>query len=575
MLTPLLLATLLAAEPEKAFGIQVVDAATGRGVPLIELKTVNGVRLVTDSNGWAAFREPGLMNETVFFYVSGHGYEYPKDGFGFRGKQVKVAPGGTETLKVNRINIAERLYRVTGAGIYRDGVLLGKDVPTKEPVLNGQVLGSDSVMNVVYKGKIHWFWGDTNRPGYPLGNFDVPGATSELPGKGGLDPSLGVNLTYYVDDKGFAKKTCPMLGKGPTWVETLITLKDKDGNERLCAEFVKVDQAMKPLGRGLAIWNDEKQQFDKLRDIDVNAPAVPRGHAFKHKDGDTEYIYFAHPYPMTRVPATFEAFCDPTQYECFTCLFEDKALDRDREGRLRYLWRKNAPPLGPSEQAKLVTAGKMKASESPFSLRDRDTGKAITAHGGSVYWNEFRKRWVMIFVEIFGKQSVLGEVWYAEADSPVGPWHYAVKVASHEKYSFYNPKQHPMFDQQGGKLIYFEGTYTHTFSSGPETATPRYDYNQLMYRLDLSDPRLALPRPVAGTDFLALDREVPNAVPVPTQRDKPPYYMLPDGKDAPAATVPLYEFRKGDEKRWSVAEKIEGYQRSEKSVGRVWPIISR
>ena len=82
-----------------------------------------------------------------------------------------------------------------------------------------------------------------------------------------------------------------------------------------------------------------------MRDIDVKTPAVPRGHAFKHRDGDKEYIYFAHPYPMTRVLATFEALCDPTQYECFTCLFEDKALDRDRDGRLRYFWRKNAPPV--------------------------------------------------------------------------------------------------------------------------------------------------------------------------------------------------------------------------------------
>jgi hypothetical protein len=571
MLTsPLLLAALLAAEPEKPFAIQVVDAATGRGVPLIELKTVHGVRLVTDSNGIAAFREPGLMNESVFFYVSGHGYEFPKDGFGFRGKQVKVTPGGSVTLKINRVNIAERLYRVTGAGIYRDSLLVGKGVPLKQPAISGGVLGQDSVMNAVYKGKIHWFWGDTNRANYPLGNFHVPGATSELPSKGGLDPAIGIDLTYYVDDKGFAKMTCEMPGKGPTWVESLVTLTDKDGHERLCASFVKVEPPLKVYARGLAVWNDEKQQFDKVRDIDVNAPAVPRGHAFKHRDGDKEYVYFAHPYPMTRVPATFEAFCDPTQYECFTCLFEDKALDRDRDGRLRFLWRKNAPPLGPAEQAKLVSSGKMKASESPFNLCDRDTGKPVMAHGGSVYWNEYRKRWVMIFVQIYGNQSVLGEVWYAEADSPIGPWRYAVKVASHEKYSYYNPKQHPMFDQDGGRLIYFEGTYTHTFSSGPETATPRYDYNQLMYRLDLSDPRLALPRPVPGTDFLALDRPALGAVPIPGQKEKPTYYMLPDSKDAPAATVPLYEYTKGDEKRYAVAEKLEGYQRSEKAVGRVW-----
>jgi hypothetical protein len=147
-----------------------------------------------------------------------------------------------------------------------------------------------------------------------------------------------------------------------------------------------------------------------------------------------------------------------------------------------------------------------------------------------------------------------------------------VKVASHTKYSFYNPKQHPMFDQDGGRLIYFEGTYTHTFSSGPETATPRYDYNQLMYRLDLSDPRLALPRPVPGTDFLALDRAVMKAIPIPGQ---PKFFMLPDNKDAPGATVPLYEFTKAREKRYVVAEKLEGYERSEKAVGRVWRVISR
>src|SRR5688500_12299594 len=114
--SPILLAALVAAEPDKPFAITVVDSRTGRGVPLIELRTNHGLRLVTDSNGIVAFREPGLMNETVFFHVSGHGYEHPKDGFGFRGKQLKIEPGGSATLKVDRVNVAERLYRVTGAG---------------------------------------------------------------------------------------------------------------------------------------------------------------------------------------------------------------------------------------------------------------------------------------------------------------------------------------------------------------------------------------------------------------------------------------------------------------------------
>jgi hypothetical protein len=49
-----------------------------------------------------------------------------------------------------------------------------------------------------------------------------------------------------------------------------------------------------------------------------------------------------------------------------------------------------------------------------------------------------------------------------------------------------------MFDKEGGRAIYFEGTYASTFS-GNTHPTPRYDYNQIMYKLDLADPRLGLP----------------------------------------------------------------------------------
>src|SRR5205809_7804949 len=88
-----------------------------------------------------------------------------------------------------------------------------------------------------------------------------------------------------------------------------------------------------------------------------------------------------------------------------------------------------------------------------------------------------------------------GEIWFAEADTPTGPWAYARRVVTHGAYNFYNPTQHPFFDQEGGRLIYFEGTYTASFSDARQQ-TPRYDYNQIMYRLALDDPRLLLPVPV-------------------------------------------------------------------------------
>jgi hypothetical protein len=66
---------------------------------------------------------------------------------------------------------------------------------------------------------------------------------------------------------------------------------------------------------------------------------------------------------------------------------------------------------------------------------------------------------------------------------------------SHDRYTFYLPVQHPFFDQDGGRVIFFEGTYTNLFS-GTAEQTPRYDYNQIMYRLQLDDARLSLPAPV-------------------------------------------------------------------------------
>ena len=200
------------------FKIACVDEETGRGIPLVELRTVNNIKSFTDSNGLIAFNEPGLMGRKVFFHVQSHGYEFPKDGFGNRGVALTLKAGGSAVIKLHRVNIAERLYRVTGAGIYRDTVLLGEKPPTEQPVINGDVFGQDNVITAVFKNQVYWFWGDTDRPGYPLGNFSVSGATSQLPGKGGLDPKIGVNLHYFTNSDGFTRKMLLLEGPGLVWI---------------------------------------------------------------------------------------------------------------------------------------------------------------------------------------------------------------------------------------------------------------------------------------------------------------------------------------------------------------------
>ena len=477
------------------FGIQIVDEQTGRGVPLVELRTVNDQRFVSDSNGWVALHEPGLVNQDVYFQIRSHGYEFAADRFKYRGKRLKVLPGGRVVLKIKRLNIAERIYRVTGGGIYRDSMLLGKTTPLKQPLLNAQVFGSDSVVNTIYRGRIYWFWGDTNRLSYPLGNFHVPGATSPLPAQADIDVAQGINLDYFKDDKGFAKKTCEMPGRGPTWINGLVVLKDAMGKERLFARYLKVKAPLTIYERGLVEWNDEAQEFEKRTVFDQQAPLGPRGHPFIHRDGEQTHVYFADPYPHVRVPADVTALADTTRYEAYTCFQqgdqEDSfTIERSCDGKIQYGWKKATLPLTLQRQQQLVAQKKMAREEGLFRTIDVLTNKPVNLGRGSVYWNDYRKRWIMIGGQVAGS-SLLGEIWYAEADALLGPWRKTVKIVTHDNYSFYNPKQHPMLAQQGGRIIYFEGTYTNSFTNNPDK-TPRYNYNQVMYRLDLANPGLKL-----------------------------------------------------------------------------------
>lgn len=489
---------------EGYFEIQVVDEATGRGVPLVELKMVNHASFVTDSAGRVAFGEPGLWGETVFLHVASHGYEVPKDGFGMAGVRVKPVPGGKEVIRIQRKQIAERLYRITGEGIYRDSVLLGYEAPTARPLLNGLVVGQDSTQPVIYRDKIYWFWGDTMRLAYPLGNFRTAGAVSDLPRRGGVDPAVGINLRYFTDENGFAKKMCPFEGKpGLIWIDGVLTVEDEEGRERMLAHWLRLEKLGVNLEHGICIYNDETDLFDRIATFDLKEEwRAPRGRPFPVEEAGRKYYYFGDGFANVRVPATMEALLDMGSYEAWSCLAEGEMkagpgakLNRDEEGKLVYRWTKNAGPMGSKAEQALIAAGLMKGEEAYFQPVDVESGKTILIHHGTVRWNPWRKRWILIAGELMGS-SMLGEIWYAEAASPVGPWKKARKIITHNRYDFYNPIHDDFFDQEGRRVIYIEGTYANTFSGNP-VPTPRYDYNQVMYRLDLGDERLESARVAA------------------------------------------------------------------------------
>ncbi len=608
------------------FKIQVVDRQTGRGVPLVELRTTNNTRYFTDSNGIVAYYEPGLMDREVFFFVESHGYEFPKDGFGMNGKRLKTLPGGSAVIKIDRHNIAERLYRVTGQGIYRDSILTGTPVPLKNPVLNGQVMGQDSVFTCIYRGRLFWMWGDTGRPSYPLGHFAMAGAVSDLPGAGGLDPSLGIDLEYYVAADGFSRPVCPMKEPGLVWLDGLLTVKDNEGRQRMVAEFTRLKDLDEVLECGLVVFNDQTQSFEPLVRPGVQfLPYSAAGHAFSVNVEGREYYYFATPFPLAvrmRVRAEWNDVIDANCYEVLTALESKKPPARRAprldvgESQTSHRWVRFDELTGGNTSANSSIIEALKQEKKDTNLFDIETGKKIYPHNGSVYFNEYRQRWVAIFVQQFGESSFLGEVWYAEADTPVGPWAYARKIATHNKYSFYNPKQHPFFDKEGGRVIFFEGTYTFTFSGSLENATPRYDYNQIMYCLNLDDPRLALPVAVyqiqgqsdyllrAGVEkinkwdsvesipFYAVEPKRANSDLIPIYADKgreikltvkrsnpsaePLFYALPSSgsESENLCIMPLYEYYHADTERRIYSTKPalqeKGWRRTQNALCRVW-----
>lgn len=436
-----------AADPATLCRIEVVEKGSGWPVPLVELQTTHHVRYVTDNAGVIAFDAPELMGKTTWFDVIGHGYDVDKDGFGMRGVRVIPEPGKTIRVEVKRSNIARRMGRLTGAGLFAESQRLGQELDWKE----SGIVGCDSIQNAVHRGKLFWAWGDTGIPGYGLGIFDTTSATTTVQPLTSFEPPLRLKLNYFTDDKGAPRGVAKMPGSGPTWVSGYVNLLDKDGNEHLVGSYVKIKSGLDPYETGLCVWNEEKQAFDQFRvlwtksEATPKAPRMPEGHPVFWKDEQgKEWVLLGDPLPKMRFPATYEAWQDASTWEV----------------------------IKPQE-----------------SLPDASGGDPVKPHTGSFAWNEFRKCWVTVFMQAFGKPSGFGELWYAEAKSPTGPWGPAVKILSHHNYTFYNPRLHPEFTPSGSPILFFEGTYTNQFTDHA-VATPRYDYNQMLYRLDLDDAKL-------------------------------------------------------------------------------------
>jgi hypothetical protein len=562
--------------PARCFAIRAVDSVTMRGVPLVEFAPAAGEAQWSDSQGMVAYCDPDSVGTTVTFTVTTDGYALAS------GTTVSLATtaGGSQTVPLVREYAGECLYRVTGQGIYRDSVLLGLKTPLANPDIDGLVMGQDTPSTFVYGGTLWWLWQDTERAAYPLGNFDTSGATSALPGDGGLSPDLGSNTTYFVDSNEFSRGMVdttadPMAASGSAagiWLGDIVAVVDPQGQTQIFGNYYA--NAKTPWN-ALAELDPTTSTFDYVADYPDGA-TIPGGRSLLVKDASgITYAYWSNP---VRFPATVAGVSDFAALQAFSALPADggTALATNPDGTLAYAWTAGAAPV----TAAALTAAHVDGDQGlDGHVTDIASGAGVQVANDSAMWNDYRKRFSKIIQQQYGT-SFLGESWYIEGDTPLGPWVYARKVVTHDDgYTFYNPNIVPYFSEAGGRIIFYDATYTAAYTS--LTPTPRYNYNEIMYRLDLDDPRLVLPvavyttstglvtksgvrvgDPSVAPDFFAYDRPAPGAQPVawngascgarrlvvggqPTTA--PIFYAMPvatAGVDAGAGPtlVPLYEY---------------------------------
>jgi hypothetical protein len=436
-------------EPDlRPFRIVVIEKGFGWPIPLVELRTTDQIRFVTDNAGVVAFDLPDRMGRETWLGISSPGYEATADGFGLRGVRVTPKRGESITIELTRTSIARRVGRITGSGLFAESQKCGAELDWED----SPIVGCDSVQMVRYGEKFFWNWGDTSVSRYPLGNFAMTGATTVGSPFEQFEPPLRPKFDYFLTNEGGPAPMSAIPGPGPTWLGGYAVLPDRAGKDHLVALYRKIEAPLTVYETGLCEFDAERKQFLPVRKLWSKSEGgkepskIPIGHTVSFEDPEgREWILYGDPFPKLKHLAVYEDWLDSSKWASI---------------------------------------------ESPTALVEAGGGaNEVKPHTGSIAYSAKRGAWVSVFMQSFGKPSVFGELWYAEAPSPLGPWGKAVKVLSHDNYTFYNPRLLAEITPPGSPFLLFEGTYTEQFANRA-FPTPRYDYNQILYRLDLEDPKL-------------------------------------------------------------------------------------
>jgi len=601
----------------------------------------------TDNNGVVAFFHPNVMNRHVDFEVVSHGYRLAHQSDHIERRRATM--GGTIEFVMDRLpgQIANREFRVTGHGRYRETELLQEPRPAFAPNINAMVMGQDSAKTAAFGGRVFWIWGDTHATSFS--NFRGAAATSLLPGRG-PQAQNDIHLEYILDPYIRVREQMPESRYRPhglwgphgdvprlAWMDGLISVIDGP-YEVLIGTYQQT--TLPPFGAwewGVSHYDFAERNFEPMdekfgvaysaRDVGETSdqinecvrlggrwvrrpadskgvvppplcmfmPERPKGHPHRVEHADGDYVYFQND---VRVAANRLDMENRDSYRTFTPVVgqDPDVVEWDDNGRAAWKWRD-----GPAPSTKSVAGfgGKHQDIREHAQAYDRkecfslgDACKITTHRATDTAYNPYRKRYIRLLNPANGRENVRfenGEIWYQEADTPMGPWVYARKIATHLRvhgsdgrmilpdYSLYNPRLHSYYNQQGGRKVFFEGTLTQY--TRPQGASPYeigyHTYNQMMYSLDLGEAELSLPVAIydlqqGGTPgdfttheglpnnydnrpapFMAHDRATPGMLPVSRVNGRliagdasaPIFHVLPSWTPPSDELQPLYEYR--------------------------------
>ncbi len=502
------------------FGIRIVDRETHEGVPLVQLRTSNYVVNYTDSQGYVAFLESGMMNRDVWFSIMTDGYTFsegrvcqpstfhPCDS----GMKLHTTPGKIVTLYVDRTQLAERVFRLTGQGLYRDSLLLNVPAPIDDASTDTNLItGQDTLMPIKYKGLNYWFFGDT---------VCASDAREEGCNGHGLHTVAAVSndqfnqapllqyLTMNIEGIQWPKPVTPIGDlKMNTWTGAPFVIDVGTPHEIMYAFYFKpysLSDNPSPDKTGLVKWNDEKQEFELLTEWPVHNDLewMKNGHqvtSFAPLDGNDGYIYISGSFVLTRVPKN--KITDFSAWEAYTPLLSGSNMNHPIMDPKGWGWKKGAPVFQQSDETTLISKGIMSASQARMQVVDSVTNQPIIVDSGVVHWNAYLKKYILLFGN--------AQLYIAMSDNMMGPWNKAVKIVQHDasRSQCYNSTQIAALSDATERYVYIACTYTAMWTNdAPPSDTPnvwstclfgqnahlncapvvpRYEYNNLIYRLDL------------------------------------------------------------------------------------------